>query len=193
MKFFSRLYDKVMQWSKHPHAERYLAGLSFAESSFFPIPPDVMLAPMALSRTDKALRYALITTVASVVGGMLGYAIGFWFFDIIQPLIDNGGRWEQHYLTTKEWFDKWGFWAIFIAGFSPIPYKVFTITAGIMGMLFLPFVIASAIGRGSRFFLVAGLMKWGGKEMEQKLKHYIDFLGWFVVFVGVIAYIIYKI
>ncbi len=193
MKFFSRLYDKVMQWSKHPHAERYLAGLSFAESSFFPIPPDVMLAPMALSRTDRALRYALITTVASVVGGMLGYAIGFWFFDIIQPLIAEGGRWEQHYLTTKEWFDKWGFWAIFIAGFSPIPYKVFTITAGIMGMLFLPFVIASAIGRGSRFFLVAGLMKWGGKEMEQKLKHYIDFLGWFVVFIGVIAYIIYKI
>ncbi len=193
MKFFSRLYDKVMQWSKHPHAERYLAGLSFAESSFFPVPPDVMLAPMALSRTDKAFRYALITTVASVVGGMLGYAIGFWFFDIIQPLIADGGRWEQHYLTTKEWFDKWGFWAIFIAGFSPIPYKVFTITAGIMGMLFLPFVIASAIGRGSRFFLVAGLMKWGGNEMEQKLKHYIDFLGWFVVFVGVIAYIIYKI
>lgn len=193
MKFFSRLYDKVMQWSKHPHAERYLAGLSFAESSFFPIPSDVMLAPMALSRTDRAIRYALITTVASVAGGMLGYAIGFWFFDVIQAFIADGGRWEQHYLTTKEWFDKWGFWAIFIAGFSPIPYKVFTITAGIMGMLFLPFVIASAIGRGSRFFLVAGLMKWGGKEMEQKLKHYIDFLGWFVVFVGVIAYIIYKI
>ncbi len=193
MKFFSSLYDKVMQWSKHPHAERYLAGLSFAESSFFPIPPDVMLAPMALARTDRAIRYALITTVASVAGGMLGYAIGFWFFDIIQPLITDGGRWEQHYLITKEWFDKWGFWAIFIAGFSPIPYKVFTITAGIMGMLFLPFVIASAIGRGSRFFLVAGLMKWGGKKMEQKLKHYIDFLGWFVVIVGVIAYIIYKI
>ncbi len=193
MKFFSRLYDKVMQWSKHPHAERYLAGLSFAESSFFPIPPDVMLAPMALSRTDRAIRYALITTVASVSGGMLGYAIGFWFFDVIQSLIADGGRWGQHYLTTKAWFDKWGFWAMFIAGFSPIPYKVFTITAGIMGMLFLPFVIASAIGRGSRFFLVAGLMKWGGKEMEQKLKHYIDFLGWFVVFIGVIAYIIYKI
>ncbi len=192
MKFFSRLYDKVMQWSKHPHAERYLAGLSFAESSFFPIPPDVMLAPMALARTDRAIRYALITTVASVAGGMLGYAIGFWFFDIIQPLISEGGRWEQHYTTTKDWFDKWGFWAIFIAGFSPIPYKVFTITAGIMGMFFLPFVIASAIGRGSRFFLVAGLMKWGGQEMEQKLKHYIDFLGWFVVFIGVIAYIIYK-
>lgn len=193
MKLFSSLYERVMQWSKHPHAERYLAGLSFAESSFFPVPPDVMLAPMSLARTEKAMRYALITTLASVVGGMLGYAIGFWFFDIIQPLISDGGQWEQHYLTTKEWFDKWGFWAIFIAGFSPIPYKVFTITAGIMGMLFLPFVLASAVGRGTRFFLVAGLMKWGGREMEQKLKHYIDFLGWFVVIVGVIAYIIYKI
>ncbi len=123
----------------------------------------------------------------------VGVCNRFLVFDVIQAFIADGGRWEQHYLTTKEWFDKWGFWAIFIAGFSPIPYKVFTITAGIMGMLFLPFVIASAIGRGSRFFLVAGLMKWGGKEMEQKLKHYIDFLGWFVVFVGVIAYIIYKI
>ncbi len=193
MKLFSGLYDKVMQWSKHPHAERYLAGLSFAESSFFPVPPDVMLAPMALSRTEKAMRYAFITTLASVAGGMFGYAIGYWFFDIIQPLISGGGRWEQHYITTKEWFDKWGFWAIFIAGFSPVPYKVFTITAGIMGMLFLPFVIASAIGRGARFFLVAGLMKWGGKEMEQKLKYYIDFLGWFVVIAGVITYIIYKI
>ena len=193
MTLFSSLYERVMQWSKHPHAERYLAGLSFAESSFFPIPPDVMLAPMSLARTEKAMRYALITTLASVVGGMFGYAIGFWFVDIIQPLISEGGRWEQYYLTTKDWFDKWGFWAIFIAGFSPIPYKVFTITAGIMGMLFLPFVLASTIGRGTRFFLVAGLMKWGGREMEQKLKHYIDFLGWFVVIVGVIAYIIYKI
>ncbi|MCU7940295.1 MAG: DedA family protein [gamma proteobacterium symbiont of Bathyaustriella thionipta] len=193
MKFFSKLYDKVMKWSRHPHAERYLAGLSFAESSFFPIPPDVMLAPMALAKTDKALRFALITTIASVAGGILGYGIGLWFFDLIQPLVSEGGRWEQHYLLTREWFLEWGFWAIFIAGFSPIPYKVFTITAGAIGMLFLPFVIASAIGRGARFFLVASLMKWGGKDMELKLKQYIDILGWFLIILGVIAYIIYKI
>ena len=193
MKIFSKLYDKVMNWSRHPHAERYLAGLSFAESSFFPIPPDVMLAPMSLAKTDKAFRFALITTLASVAGGMLGYGIGMWFIDIIQPLIANGGHWEQSYTVTKKWFADWGFWAIFIAGFSPIPYKVFTITAGAIGMLFLPFVIASAVGRGARFFLIASLMKWGGKEMELKLKQYIDFLGWFVVFFGVIAYIVYKI
>jgi membrane protein YqaA with SNARE-associated domain len=193
MKLFSKLYAKVMKWSLHPHAERYLAGLSFAESSFFPIPPDVMLAPMSLAQTDKAFRFALITTVASVAGGILGYAIGTWFFDLIQPLISNGGRWEHHYQLTKEWFSEWGFWAIFIAGFSPIPYKVFTITAGTIGMLFFPFVMASVIGRGARFFLVASLMKWGGKEMELKLKKYIDILGWLVIILGVIAYIIYKI
>lgn len=193
MKLFSTLYDKVMNWSRHPHAERYLAGLSFAESSFFPIPPDVMLAPMSLAKTDKAFRFALITTLASVAGGIFGYTIGLWFFELIQPLVSAGGRWEHSYNLTQEWFSEWGFWAIFIAGFSPIPYKVFTITAGAIGMLFLPFVLASAIGRGARFFLLAALMKWGGKEMELKLKQYIDFLGWFVVILGVIAYIIYKI
>ncbi|MCU7799823.1 MAG: DedA family protein [gamma proteobacterium symbiont of Lucinoma myriamae] len=193
MKLFSKLYDKVMKWSRHPHAERYLAGLSFAESSFFPIPPDVMLAPMSLAQTDKAFRFALIATAASVLGGISGYAIGTWFFDLIQPLVSNGGRWEHHYLLAKEWFSEWGFWAIFIAGFSPIPYKVFTITAGTIGMLFVPFFMASVIGRGARFFLVASLMKWGGKEMELKLKKYIDILGWFVIILGVIAYIIYKI
>jgi membrane protein YqaA with SNARE-associated domain len=193
MSVFSKLYDKVMVWSLHPHAERYLAALSFAESSFFPIPPDVMLAPMSLAKTDKALRFALITTLASVLGGMLGYAIGYWFFDLIQPLVTDGGRWESAYLTTKEWFSQLGFWAIFVAGFSPIPYKVFTISAGVIGMLFIPFIIASFIGRGSRFFMVALLMCWGGKEMELKLKRYIDYLGWFIVILGVIAYIIYKI
>lgn len=192
MKLFSKLYEKVMKWSRHPHAERYLAGLSFAESSFFPIPPDVMLAPMSLAKTERAFRYALITTLASVLGGIFGYAIGLWFFDLIQPLVSEGGRWEQHYEVTKEWFAQWGFWAIFIAGFSPIPYKVFTITAGAIGMLFLPFVMASVVGRGARFFLVASLMKWGGKDMELKLKQYVDVLGWLFIILGVFAYIIYK-
>ncbi len=192
MKLFSSLYEKVMIWSKHPHAERYLAGLSFSESSFFPIPPDIMLAPMALAKTDKAFRFALITTVASVLGGIFGYAIGLWFIDLIQPLVGSGGRWEEKFILTQEWFSEWGFWAIFIAGFSPIPYKVFTISAGAIGMLFIPFVLASLIGRGARFFLVASLMKWGGQEMELKLRKYVDIIGWLVVIVGVIAYIIYK-
>jgi membrane protein YqaA with SNARE-associated domain len=180
MKLFSALYDRVMQWSRHRHAPRYLAGLSFAESSFFPIPPDVMLAPMSLARPDRAWRYAALTTLASVAGGVLGYLIGLFAFELISPWLHKGGYWD-HYLRAREWFDAWGFWAIFIAGFSPIPYKIFTITAGAIGMSLLPFIIASAVGRGARFFLVAALMAWGGPPMEQALRRYVDVLGWIVV------------
>ena len=188
---FQKLYDQALNWSKHRHAPKYLCGLSFAESSFFPVPPDVMLAPMALAQPAKALHFAMLTTIASVLGGMFGYAIGFFAFDTITPWLQETRYWAK-YLLAREWFDEWGFWAIFVAGFSPIPYKVFTISAGAIGMLFIPFVLASLIGRGARFFLVASLMKWGGQEMELKLRKYVDIIGWLVVIVGVIAYIIYK-
>ncbi len=180
MRLFSSLYSRTMQWSRHPHAPRYLAGLSFAESSFFPIPPDVMLAPMSLAMPQKAWYYAGLTTLASVLGGLLGYLIGLFAFDLIEPHLHDWGYWDA-YLLAKGWFDRWGFWAIFLAGFSPIPYKVFTITAGVISMALLPFVLASAIGRGARFFLVAGLMSWGGERMEQALHRYVDRVGWLLV------------
>ncbi|HEB94925.1 MAG TPA: DedA family protein [Sedimenticola thiotaurini] len=180
MRIFSALYERVMRWSRHPHAPRYLFGLSFAESSFFPVPPDVMLAPMALAQPSRAWRLAAITTIASVIGGLFGYMIGLFAFDLVQPLLHDLGYWES-YLRAKSWFDRWGFWAIFLAGFSPIPYKVFTITAGVISMALLPFVIASLFGRGLRFFLVASLMAWGGERMEQRLKLYIDRIGWIMV------------
>jgi len=180
VKIFSPLYKKAMGWARHAHAPWYLSGLSFAESSFFPIPPDVMLAPMSLANPHKAWFYALITTVASVLGGVLGYLIGYFAFDMVEPLLQEAGYYEK-YLHVRTWFDKWGYWAIFIAGFSPIPYKLFTISAGVVSMAFIPFVVASAIGRGARFFLVAGLMKWGGAEMEDKLHRYVDILGWLML------------
>lgn len=180
MSMFSSLYDKVLGWSRHPHAPWYLGGLSFAESSFFPIPPDVMLAPMSLARPNKALWFAMLTTVASVVGGIAGYLIGVTLFEVIAPWLHQAGYFDK-YLTARAWFDEWGFWAIFLAGFSPIPYKIFTITAGAIAMPFAPFVIASFIGRGSRFFLVSLLMSWGGEKMEAKLRHYIDWIGWGLV------------
>lgn len=191
MKIFSPLYDRVMQWARHRHAVRYLAGLSFAESSFFPIPPDVMLAPMTLATPAKAWRFAALTTIASVLGGLLGYLIGFFAFDLVEPLLQGGGYYPK-YLEAKAWFDEWGFWAIFIAGFSPIPYKVFTITAGVISMALLPFLLASVIGRGSRFFLVAALMAWGGEKMEDALKKYIDLIGWLMVLLVVAAIIVSK-
>ncbi|MET0109272.1 MAG: YqaA family protein [Candidatus Thiodiazotropha sp.] len=180
MPLFSSLYARTMQWSRHPHAPAYLAGLSFAESSFFPIPPDVMLAPMSMAQPKQAWFFAGLTTLASVIGGMLGYLIGVYAFDLVQPWLHSLGYWEG-YLNTKAWFGEWGFWAIFLAGFSPIPYKIFTITAGVIGMAFLPFVVASIIGRGARFFLVAALMAWGGARMEKVLHRYVDRLGWILV------------
>ncbi len=189
MRLFSALFDRVMRWSTHRHAPFYLAGLSFAESSFFPIPPDVMLAPMALGKPHRAWHFALLTTIASVLGGMAGYLIGMFAFELIEPLLHSAGYWDK-YLQTREWFAEWGLWVIFIAGFSPIPYKVFTITAGVIGMTFLPFVLASAIGRGARFFMVAGLMMWGGARMEQTLRQYIDRLGWLVIMAVIVAYFV---
>ena len=189
MKIFSALYERVMRWSQHPHATRYLAALSFAESSFFPIPPDTMLAPMALARPQRAWRYALLTTLASVAGGVLGYLIGYFAFDLVAPLLHKAGYWER-YLEVREWFGRWGFWAIFLAGFSPIPYKLFTISAGVIEMAFAPFVVASAIGRGARFFMVAALMVWGGERMERTLRQYIDRIGWVVILAAVAVYMI---
>lgn len=191
MGLFSKLYARTMQWAVHPHAPRYLAGLSFSESSFFPIPPDVMLAPMALARPEKAWGYALLTTVASVLGGALGYLIGVLAFDLIAPWLQQTHYWDD-YLRARGWFDTWGFWAVLLAGFSPIPYKVFTITAGVITMNFVPFILASAVGRGSRFFLVSGLMVWGGERMEGILRRYVDRIGWVLVLLAVLLYVAYS-
>lgn len=191
MKIFSALYDRVMQWSRHPRAPWYLGGLSFAESSFFPIPPDVMLAPMALAKPHRALFYATLTTLTSVLGGILGYLIGLWAFESIQPWLSESA-YNEKYLLARAWFEEWGVLAIFIAGFSPIPYKIFTITSGVIGMAFLPFVAASFVGRGARFYLVALLMAWGGERMEHKLRQWVDILGWLTVLAIVLGVVIYK-
>ncbi len=191
IKLFSPLYDRVMRWSQHPRAPLYLAGLSFAESSFFPVPPDVMLAPMALADPPRAWRFATITTLASVLGGILGYLIGLLAFDAVEPFIRESG-YHASYLRAVAWFDVWGFWAVFLAGFSPIPYKVFTITAGVISMAFAPFVLASLVGRGARFFLVAGLMAWGGERMERTLRKYIDTVGWLTVLIALAVVAVAK-
>ena len=191
MSLFGGLYEKVLGWSRHRHAPFYLGGLSFAESSFFPIPPDVMLAPMSLARPERAFHYAFLTTMTSVMGGIAGYLIGVFAIDIIEPLIEQWG-YNDNYLAAQQWFADWGFWAIFLAGFSPIPYKIFTITAGAISMAFLPFVFASVIGRGARFFLVAWLMSWGGEAMEHRLRRYVNYIGWGLVVLVGIAIIITK-
>lgn len=180
MRLFSKLYQWVLQWAGHRHAPYYLAILSFIESSVFPIPPDVMLAPLVLAKPQHAWRHAALTTIASVLGGLLGYLLGMCFFELLAPWIDRLG-YTGAYQQAMLWFKTWGFLAVFIAGFTPIPYKIFTIAAGVVLMPLLPFILASIVGRGGRFFLVAGLMRWGGKRMERLLLHYIDRFGWGVL------------
>ena len=187
MALFKNLYERAILWAAHPHAERYLGGLSFIEAIFFPVMPEVMLAPMCLATPRKAGWFALITTLASVAGGLLGYAIGYFAIDAITPWLQDSRYWGA-FQRAEQWFDQWGVWAIFIAGFSPIPYKVFTVAAGGLSMALLPFTLASFVGRGLRFFLVAGLMRWGGEKMERKLMHYVDVLGWLCIGLAVVAY-----
>jgi len=182
----------ALVWAKHRFAERYLAAMSFAESVFFPVPPDVMLAPMSLAQPSKAWRFASFATVASVLGGIVGYFLGYWLFEpVVQPFIEQM-HWQEKFETALTWFKEYGVWVVFLAGFSPIPYKVFTIGAGVLQMAFLPFIIASGIGRGARFFLVSALMKWGGVKMEQKLRQYIEVLGWAVVALIAVAYLLLR-
>ena len=186
MRLFGPLYERVLGWSRHPRAERYLGALSFAESSFFPVPVDVMLAPMCLANLPRAWRYATVATVFSVLGGVAGYFIGVGLFESIEPWLRESSYWGA-YLTSREWFDRYGVWAIFVAGFSPIPYKVFTIAAGVAVLNFPAFVVASVIGRGARFFLVAGVVKYAGVRLEATLLRYIERIGWGLVVLSVLV------
>ena len=192
MRLFGPLYDRVLAWAGHPHAERYLGALSFAESSFFPIPPDVMLAPMCLADRARAWRFAAITTITSLLGGIAGYAIGYLALEAIEPWLHDMGYWPA-YLKGRVWFDEWGIWAVFVAGFSPIPYKIFTISAGAAALNLPGFIIASLVSRGARFFLVAGLVVAGGERMAAALPKYVERIGWAVVVLAVLlAFIVVR-
>lgn len=185
MAIFGSLYERVMRWSRHRHAEWYLGAMSFAESSFFPIPVDVMLAPMCLAQPDKSWRFALNATVFSVLGGVAGYGIGFLTFEAIEPWLRDSHYWAS-YLKARNWFDEYGLWTVFVAGFSPIPYKVFTIAAGVAALTLPGFFVASLIGRGARFFLVAAFVKYAGVRLEATLLRHIERIGWGVLIAAVI-------
>lgn len=177
---FAKAYERALVWSAHPRAVWYLGAVSFAESSFFPIPPDVLLAPMVLARPQRAWKLAAWTTLTSVAGGVLGLTLGAVAIDSLQPLLQDHGYWDS-YLRARQWFATWGFWAVIVAGFSPIPYKVFALAAGAASMLLPLFVVASIVGRGGRFFLVAALIALGGRRMEQTIRTHIDTIGWTAV------------
>ena len=177
MSIFKKTYTKTIELSAKPAASFYLFLLSFTEASFFIVPPDVMLAPMCLAQPKKIWRLTLIAIVGSVLGGALGYFIGMFGFNFVQPYIEQYG-YQSHYDLAMQWFDDWGFWAIFIAAVTPIPYKIFTIAAGVLMMNFPLFLIASFLGRGLRLFGVACFVKFFGDRVDLLIQRYINQLGW---------------
>lgn len=192
MAIFGSIYNRVISWAKHPHATYYLTGTSIAESSFFPVPVDVLLAPMVLAQREKAWWYAGLATIGSVVGAVIGYYIGLFLFDqVAQPIIDFY-HFQEKFVYVQDLFNEYGVWIIFIAGFSPIPYKIFTITAGVVGMPLLPFILTSVVARGARFFLVAGLVYAGGDKIDAVLEKRVEHIGWASVIIIILAIIIYK-
>lgn len=180
MRIFSLLYERALAWAAHRRAPAILAALATAESVVFPVPPDVMLIPMTLATPRRGWWYATLCTVASVFGGILGYLLGHFGFELVEPWIERAGH-APAFEQARALYERWGVWIVFVAGFSPIPYKIFTIASGMLGMAFLPFLIGSAAGRGGRFFLVAGLIVLGGERMERALRRHVETLGWLVV------------
>ena len=171
-----RLYDWVLHWAETPYATPALFILAFAESSFFPVPPDVLLIALALSLPTKAFRYALICSIGSVLGGTFGYCIGAFLREpVAQPFIHFMG-WDSLYAQVSQYYAEYGFWIVFTAGFTPIPYKIFTITAAMTDppIRFDLFLLASIVGRSGRFFLVAALIRIFGPSIRQFIERYFN-------------------
>jgi len=177
-----RLYDWVVHFADTPHGERALFALSFAESSFFPVPPDVLLIGLAIGVPKKWLRLALFCSIASALGGVFGYCIGMFFWSAIGPWayahLGGIGLTEANFAKFQGWYDEYDFWIVFTAGFTPLPYKACTISAGVAAINFPGFLIASALSRSARFFLVAGLIGWKGEKIRPVIENYFN---WFAL------------
>ena len=197
---FKNLYKKCLDLAGHKSSKYYLAIVSFVESSFFPIPPDVMIIPMVISKKNDFKKIFLITTIFSVLGGMLGYVIGAFFFEFGAHIMNFYGYEDKLYNLKESLIKNDGFYAwlgiLFLAGFTPLPYKVFTIASGLIGFNFLIFVLISLISRGLRFFLVSYLSyKFGDLFNEFMDKHgskWFTIIGILIVIVGLVVYLIFK-
>ncbi len=178
MNIIKRAYNWVLGWADSKWGAVALFVLAFAESSFFPIPPDVLLIALCLGRPKKSFKYALICLVGSVSGAMLGYGIGFWAWSAMSDWFIPGIFSQSSFDAVGALYDEWNFWAVFTAGLTPIPYKIFTLVGGVFHINFLMFIIASIVGRGIRFFLIGWLIwKYGAP-----IKGFIDkYFNWIVI------------
>ena len=180
------LYDWTMGLAAHKHALAALALIAFIESSVFPIPPDILISPMVLAARDQAWRIALIATVASVLGGLAGYAIGAGLYETIgRPVLEFYGYGEK-FLSFQEVYAEWGLWIVAGAGFTPFPYKVITIASGVMDLDLATFTIASVVSRGARFLLLAGLLWYFGPPIKRFIENNLPLLAtlFFVLLFG---------
>ena len=192
--FVRRLYDWVLHWAETPSGPTALAALSAAEASFFPIPPDPLLMALCLGAIKRSLRLAAIATAASVVGGIAGYligagawqAIGGFFFEYVP------GVTPEAFQGIQEFYDRHDFWAIFLAGLTPIPYKVFTLSAGVFSINFPVFVLASILSRGLRFFAEAGLIYWFGPSISRFIDRYFNLLAWLFGALIILGFLVVK-
>ena len=197
---FTNLYKKCLDLAAHKSSKYYLAIVSFVESSFFPIPPDVMIVPMVISKKNDFIKIFIITTIFSVLGGILGYFIGVFFFDIGMQIVTFYGYEEKFINLKNNLINSQGFYAwlgiLFLAGFTPLPYKVFTIASGLIGFNILVFIIISFISRGLRFFIVSYLSyKFGDLFTHFMDKHgskWFTIIGILIVIIGIVIYLIFK-
>ncbi len=184
MKLFGPLYERTLVWARHRHAPALLTGLSFAEAVVFPVPPEVMLAPMALAQPRRAFWFATLSLVGSLFGAVLGYMLGHYAYELVKPLFTTLGWIDRidaqvTYLREVAAQSPWkAFWILVIAGFTPIPLKIFTWAAGIVGVPFLPFMASMLVGRGKRVYLLALAIRLGGPRAEAALRRYIEPIGW---------------
>lgn len=194
MKIFGPLYSRAIQWAQHRHAPRLLAGLSFIEAIIFPVPPEVMLAPMTLAHPKSWFRFASASLLGSTAGAFVGYALGMFAIALVEPHLVSWGL-DGAFNEARDSLQKHGFWIMLVGGFTPVPFKLFTIAAGTVSMPLLPFVAAVLIGRGKRVYLVAGAIRLGGERAERALHRYIEPVGWAALALlaaGLIALFVWK-
>ena len=187
-----RLYQRVLALAASRHAPIWLAVISFAESSFFPIPPDALLVPRALARPERAWRLALICTVSSVLGGILGYYIGYALFDVLATPLLRAYHYEAAFARFKDTYAEWGLWVILVKGLTPIPYKIVTIASGAASYNFGIFVAASIVTRGARFFLVATLLHFYGDRVREFIERRLTLVTTLVAVGIVFGFVVLK-
>lgn len=200
MRVFGPLFERTLAWARHPRAPALLAGISFAEAIVFPVPPEVMLAPMSLAQPRRAFWFATISLAGSLAGAVVGYLLGHYAYEAVKPLLASLG-WIERIDTQVESLrlmaqeSPWkAFWLLVLAGFTPIPLKIFTWASGVVGVPMLPFLLSMFVGRGKRVYLIALAIRLGGERAERALHRYIEPIGWVasVLLVAGLGYLVFK-